>query len=178
MPSTDDYQLQDMLYRACNSTALARLNSVSITSIEKLICQISTNKTRLTYTIDVYDQWRQRKLPSMPNYERMLYHLDDSDNVWRRDIRATGMDGRWSTGSVRKWRYGGRDHFGMFSCFSLLFFSSLDLGPVQMASAWVFTTFGVSQGEVDFPRAPDLSNGRHQAVPIGCGTYGFVRLCT
>ena len=28
----------------------------------------------------------------------------------------------------------------MFSCFSLLVFSSLDLGPVQMASAQVFTT--------------------------------------
>jgi hypothetical protein len=27
------------------------------------------------------------------------------------------------------------------SCFSLLFFSSLDHGPVQMASAWVFTTY-------------------------------------
>jgi hypothetical protein len=48
----------------------------------------------------------------------------------------------------------------MFSCFSLLFFSSLDLGPVQMASARVFTTFGVSQVEVEFPRAPDLPKGR------------------
>jgi len=28
----------------------------------------------------------------------------------------------------------------MFSCFSLLFFSSLDFGQVQMASARVFTT--------------------------------------
>jgi hypothetical protein len=47
------------------------------------------------------------------------------------------------------------------SCFSsLLFFSSLDLGPVQMASARVFTTFGVSQEEVDFPRAPDPPKGR------------------
>jgi hypothetical protein len=46
------------------------------------------------------------------------------------------------------------------SCFPLLF-SSLDVGPVQMASAWVFTTFGVSQMEVDFPRAPDPPKGCH-----------------
>jgi len=50
---------------------------------------------------------------------------------------------------VEIWR---REYFWMFSCFSILFFSSLDLGPVQMASAWVFTTFGVGQVEVDFPR--------------------------
>jgi hypothetical protein len=49
----------------------------------------------------------------------------------------------------------------MFSCFSLLFFSSLDIGPVQMASAQVFTTIGVSQVEVDFPHAPDTPKGRH-----------------
>jgi len=69
----------------------------------------------------------------------------------------------WMVGGVWvwKWRCGGRDHFWMFSCFSLLFFSSLDLGPVQMASAWVFTTFGISQVEVDFPRAPDPPKGRH-----------------
>ena len=69
----------------------------------------------------------------------------------------------WMVGGVWvwNWRYGGRDHFWMFSCFSLLFFSSLDLGPVQMASAWVFTTFGVSQVEVHFPRAPDPPKGRH-----------------
>jgi len=62
----------------------------------------------------------------------------------------------------------------MFSYFSLLFFSSLDLGPVQMASARVFTTIGVNQVEVDFPRSPDQPKGRHLAVPIGCGTYQFV----
>jgi hypothetical protein len=64
----------------------------------------------------------------MPNHERKLYHPDDSDNDPRRDVRATSMDGRWSMGlEVEIWR---RDHFWMFSCFSLLFFSSLDLGPV------------------------------------------------
>jgi hypothetical protein len=38
---------------------------------------------------------------------------------------------------------------------SRLFFSSLDLGPVQMASAQVFTTFGVSQVEVHWRDVPD-----------------------
>jgi len=87
---------------------------------------------------------------------------------------------KWMVAGVRvwKWRCGGRDHFWMLSWYSLLFFSSLDLGSVQMASAWVFTTFGVNQVEVDFPRAPDPPKGRHQAVPIVCGTYEFVRLRT
>jgi len=44
MSITDDYQLQDILYRACGEalhraqTALARLNLVSITILEKLTC--------------------------------------------------------------------------------------------------------------------------------------------
>jgi len=68
-----------------------------------------------------------------------LYHPDDSDKDLRQDT-SYGNNGRWSMGSVLKWRYGGRDHFWMFSCYSLLFFSSLDLGPVQMASGRVFST--------------------------------------
>jgi len=47
----------------------------------------------------------------------------NSDNGQRRDICAMGMDGRRSMGSVRKWRYGGRDHFWMLLVF--LFSSSL-----------------------------------------------------
>jgi len=55
------------------------------------------------------------------------------------EIKAMGVMvvGAW----VRKLKYRGRDHFWMFSHFSaLLFFSCLDLGPVQMVLAWVFTT--------------------------------------
>jgi hypothetical protein len=74
----------------------------------------------------------------------------------RYELRVWMVGGVW----VRKWRYGGRDHFWLFYV-SLLSFSSLDLGPVQMASARVFTTFGVNQVEVDFPRAPDPPKGRH-----------------
>ena len=36
---------------------------------------------------------------------------------------------------------------------------------------------GISQVEVEFPRAPDPPNGHH-TVLIVCGTYGFVCLCT
>ena len=103
--------------------------------------------------------------------------LTNSDNDLRRDIRATEMDGQMSIGSVWKWRYGGRDHFWMFSCFSLLFFSSLDHGPVQMASAWVFTTFRVSQVEVEFPCAPDPPKGhpeRYWSVVGLRGSYDCV----
>ena len=46
-----------------------------------------------------------------------------------------------------------------------------------MASARVFTTFGVSQVEVDFPRAPDPPKG-NLMVPIGSGTFEFVRVRT
>jgi len=69
------------------------------------------------------------------------------------------MDGRRSIRSAPKWRYGGRDHFSMFSSFSLLFLSSLDLGPVQMASARVVTTFRGTQMEVGFPPAQDPPKG-------------------
>jgi len=73
-----------------------------------------------------------------------LYHRDDSDNDLRRDIRATGMDGRWSMSlevAVRRiWKQFGRFLLFLVSFSSLLFISSLDLGPVQMASARVFTT--------------------------------------
>jgi len=85
-----------------------------------------------------YDRCRQRKLPSMPSHERKLFTTLTIPTMTYAEIRATGMMvvGAW----VRKLRYGGQDHIWMFSCFSLLFFSSLDLGPVQMASAWVLTT--------------------------------------
>jgi len=50
-----------------------------------------------------------------------------------------------------------------FFCFSLLFSSyyitSLDLGPVEMASARVLPPPDLSQWEVEFPRAPDPPKG-------------------
>jgi hypothetical protein len=47
-----------------------------------------------------------------------------------------------------------------------------------MASAWVFTTFGVSQVEVDFPRAPDQLKGRpewYRSVAGLMSSYEYVR---
>jgi hypothetical protein len=108
-----------------------------------------------------------------------LYHPDDSDNDLRRDIRATGTDGQWSTSSevaVRRiWKEFRR--FLLFLCFLLFFalYFSWDLSPVQMASARVFTILPM---ELEFPSAPDPPKGRHRAVPIGCGTYWFVQLRT
>lgn len=59
MSITDQYRLQEIIYRACRGTAqslLARMNIVSITIIERLTCEISANERRLhamqlTYTI-------------------------------------------------------------------------------------------------------------------------------
>jgi hypothetical protein len=61
---------------------------------------------------------------------------------------------------------------------SSLLFSSVDLGPVQMASAWVFATFGVSQVEVDFLCAPDPPKGRPEWYRSVAGlmiSYQYVR---
>jgi hypothetical protein len=61
---------------------------------------------------------------------------------------------------------------------ALLFISCLNLGPLQIASARVFTTFGVSQLEVDFPCAPDLGKGCPewcQSVPGLIISYEYVR---
>jgi len=49
---------------------------------------------------------------------------------------------------LESWDNGARVHFWMFSCFSLLFSSSLDLGTVQIVSTWVFST---SQWMWSFP---------------------------
>jgi hypothetical protein len=66
----------------------------------------------------------------------------------------------------------------LVSLFSSLFFSSLDLGPVQMALARVFTTFGVSQVEVEFPRSPDppkVHPERYRSVAGLMISYEYVR---
>jgi hypothetical protein len=56
---------------------------------------------------ECYNQYRQRKLPSMRSHEYMLYHPEHSDNDLGQDIRSTGMDGRWHMGSeVEIWMTG------------------------------------------------------------------------
>jgi len=77
---------------------------------------------------DGYDRCRQRKLSTT---------LTNSDNDLRRDIRATGMDGWRSMGlEVEICRTGSLLDVFLFLSSLLL----LDLGPVQMALARVFTT--------------------------------------
>jgi len=117
LPSTADYRQQDILYRACGSTAQSS-DSASALVLGKY------NHPREAYVLDI-DEWdvvdaydwrlrrmRQRKLPSMPGHERKLSTtLMNSDNDRRRDA-SYGSDGRWTM--VRKWRYGGWDYFRMF----------------------------------------------------------------
>jgi hypothetical protein len=102
---------------------------------EKRLC-----KMQLTYTID-----DDQRLQLMPAAEA-LYHLDDSDNNLRRDIRALGLDGRSSMSlevAVRMiWKQ--FRCFLLFLCllhFSALFITSVDLGTVQLTSVRVPTTY-------------------------------------
>ena len=81
--------------------------------------------------------------------------------------------------TFRKWRFGGRCHFGcsffLFSCFTALL--------LWISAQYKWRRHGflpppeISQVKVEFPRVPDPPNGYHTAL-IGCGTYGFVRLRT
>ena len=136
--------------------AQACSNSVGITILKKLTCEMSTNDMPLTYTMDDYQWLRTMPAAEAPidakSWEEALLHW------WFRQWptpRYTGYGYGW----LVEYGLGSQDMetglLGDVSCFSLLFLSSLDLGPVQMASAWVFTMFGVSQVEVDFPRALD-----------------------
>jgi hypothetical protein len=63
----------------------------------------------------------------------------------------------------------------LFTSLLCYFFPSLDLGPVQMASAQVLPPPETGQVEVQFPRAPDPPNGYH-TVLIGCRTSVFIHL--
>ena len=74
---------------------------------------------------DAQPPWRFRQWPT-PRYTGY-------GNGWSEEYGFSSEVELWRTGSLLD-----------VSCSSLLFFSSLDLGPVQMASAWVFTTFGVT----------------------------------
>jgi len=72
---------------------------------------------------------------------RLLYLIPTmTDSYYKIRVRD------WNVGcrTFRKWRYGGRYNSGcsFFLFSSLYFFTSLALGPVQVASARVFTTSG------------------------------------
>jgi len=100
-------------------------------------------------TTEGYDRSRQRMLPSMPSHERMLSTTLRIQTMTYAEIYELRV---WMVGGVRvrKWwcrGYGSCSDvsFCFFVSFSSLLFSSrcipsLNLGPVQMASARVFTT--------------------------------------
>jgi hypothetical protein len=94
----------------------------------------------------------ERKPPSMPPSQDEAHTMigdfteitvSNSDNdLYLVRVTSARLDSRMPDNSEVE--IGGRCYFGCsFFLFSLLyFFTSLDLGPVQMASAWVFTTSG------------------------------------
>jgi len=96
-PSTDDYRLQDILYRTCGSTAqssdtasaldLGKYNHLRETYV---LGVYEWDYTKLTYTIDRYDRCRQWKLPSMRSHERKLYHPNECQQ-WPKP-RYTGYE--------------------------------------------------------------------------------------
>jgi len=78
-------------------TTLARLNLVSITIFREahlLDVNEGDETSRLTYSIDGYDQY-QRKPPSTPSHKRKLHHPDDSD----KDLHRDDMSYRCGAGS-------------------------------------------------------------------------------
>ena len=91
----------------------------------------------------------ERKPPSMPpiqdeahtaigDFTEITVSKSDDDLCL---VQATSARLMVGSRTFRKRRYGGRCYFGR-SFSSLYFFTSLNLGPVQMASARVFTTSG------------------------------------
>jgi len=191
-------RLQDILYRACWSTArrLGRVqvhfNLVSITTVREAYVSdvderdVTTRNWLIqSMTTEVYDRCRKRKLPSMPSHERKLSTTLVSPTITYAEIyklQGQMVGGVW----VRKWRCGGYGSssdvsfcsfcsFCSFVSSSSLLFSSLLIG-FRPSTNCVSMGFYHLPMEVEFPRALDPPKGRHRAVPIGCGTYGFVRL--
>jgi len=110
--------------------------------------------TRLTYTIDTYDRCWQRKLPSLLNHKRILYHLAHSHNDLRQHIQAMGVDGlRSMCLELEIWRTGSLLDGFLFLSSLLLFFgywpgtNGVGIGFCHLL--WV----------VEFPGQPDLSKG-------------------
>ena len=124
-----------------------------------------------------YERCRQRKLPSIPSHKRklsitLMILITTYAEIY--ELRVWMVGGIW----VRKSRYGDGITLDVSCFFSSLLLFLLDFGPVQMASARVFTTYGVSQVEVDFPRALHPPNGRPEAYRSVAGlmiSYKYVR---
>jgi len=180
MSITDDCRLQAIFYGALHE------DSGECRCTCSWLVQPFWRSLRFRYqwirhnAIDVYDWW----LRLMPAAEAPV----DAES-WAKALppwwfqqwptpRYTGYGYGWSV----VYELGSQDmETGSLvdvSCFSLLLFSSLDLGPVQIALAWVFTTFGVSQVEVDFPCGPDPPKGHpawYQSVVGLMSSYEYIR---
>jgi len=132
MPSTDDW-LQDILYRACGSTAQSSDNACAL--------QLGKNNhVREAYVldideydaIDVYDQRSPKATTDagsgsshrcqVMNGSSTTLMIPTLTNTEIYGLRVLMVGGVW----VRKWRYGGRDHFLDVFLYlsSLLFFGS------------------------------------------------------
>ena len=107
------------------------------------------------------------RLRTMPRYEPWVWYWmahwmpDKFGSGDKEESRSETQEGRKWVNRVSKLGTGGKViNWVVFSSVSSLLFSSpyfitsLDLGPVQMASARVFTTSRVRQVQVDFPPAP------------------------
>ena len=134
---------------------------------------MSTDETRLctmqlTYTIDDYRRLRPMPAAEAPidaeSRAEALYHHDDSENDLRRDLRATGMDGRWSMSLevvVRRiWKQFGC--FLLFLCFLLI--SALYFVWISARYKWRWHGFLPSaNGDGVFPCA-----GSAKRSPLSC----------
>lgn len=162
-------ELEQALHRA--HTVLACRNLVSIFILAMLPYKISMNAMRRKLPIKIDDH---RSLWTIPAAQLL------SIACHKPKLPITLMVSRpfcmeihklqvWMVGRV--WvsmlKYGGWNYFWMYSCLSPCFFSYLNLSPVQMDSAQVFTTFWVTQMEVDVPHLPN-------PWKLQCGWYWSV----
>jgi len=168
MSITNDYQQQHILYRACGRTAQSS-DSASALQISKYnylreahLLEINEWDAIARDAIDVCDRWSPKTTNNAGSggSHRCQVRSGSSLPPWQ--------VWHWSTPRYTRYRYGWSVEYGFgcgdmedgitSGCFlvslfsSLHFFSSLDLGPVQMASARVFTTsWSQSSGGGVFP---------------------------
>jgi len=139
-------------------------------------CDITgCNGLILSTIIDGYERCHQRKLPSMPSHERMIYHPDDSGKDLRWDTDYSDH-GQWSMHlELEIWR---RDHFGMFlvTLFSFLLFFRYRPSTNGVGTCFYHLWSQSSVGGLSLcARSAKWSSW---AVPIGSRTHDFVRLRT
>jgi len=110
---------------------------------------------------------------------RLLCLIPTIIETWYKLRVQDWMVGCWT---LWMWRYAGRCQFGCSFFLSFLLFSFrlyfMDLGPVQMSFAWLFTTSGDMSRWGGVSPCAGSTERSHWAVLISCGTYRFVHLRT